>query len=305
MATIVCHHHHQGLQSCLESQTVEPRALRLTLFSSRPHSSPPPIELASKSFSVHSSPEPGGWSSLQALFDGPRLSKEIGVNESTYVHPLFNPSLSALSDKSLELCTENLGSETGSDDFLDDDNDVFSLSSSSNPPTSRQHKSRRVPGGKKAIGGDFPPPLTTISGAESVRLVSYRENGRLVITAEKAPYNNTIFRAERSNGRLRLSILKDPILSIDYEEETSAGKENDNINNEKEEEFEDDSNTNTIAEEEEEEEVMGTTKFERRESRDGGGGGGCGGRCKGGEHEEQRMVKLNGYIHSFVLDLPV
>ncbi|KAL4285132.1 hypothetical protein GQ457_16G028730 [Hibiscus cannabinus] len=299
MATIVCHHH-QGLQSCLESQTVEPRALRLTLFSSRPHSSPPPIESASKSFSVHSSPEPGGWSSLQSLFDNSRLSKEIGVNESTYVHPLFNRSLSALSDKSLELCTENLGSETGSDDFLDDDHDIFSLSTSSNPPTSRQHISRRVPGGKKAIGGDFPPPLTTISGAESVRLVPYRENGRLVITAEKAPYNNTIFRAERSNGRLRLSILKDPISSIDYEEETTE-KENDNINNEEkeeEEEFEDYNNTNIIAED-----VMGTRKSERRESRGGGGGGG--GRCKGGEHEEQMMVKLSGYIHNFVLDLPV
>ncbi|KAK8511059.1 hypothetical protein V6N13_013470 [Hibiscus sabdariffa] len=302
MATIVCHHH-QGLQLCLESQTVEPRALRLTLFSSRPHSSPPPIESASKSFSVHSSPEPGGWSSLQSLFDGPRFrSKEIGVNESTYVHPLFNRSLSALSDRSLELCTENLGSETGSDDFLDDDDDIFSLSTSSNPPTSRQHISRRVLGGKKALGGDFPPPLTTISGAESVRLVPYRENGRLVITAEKAPYNNTIFRAERSNGRLRLSILKDPISSIDYEEETATENENDNINNEEKEELEDDSNTNTIAEEEEEEEVMGTTKSERRESRGGGGGGG---RCKGGEHEEQMMVKLSGYIHNFVLDLPV
>ncbi|XP_039067658.1 protein FANTASTIC FOUR 3-like [Hibiscus syriacus] len=193
MATIVCHHH-QSLPSCLESLMVEPTALRLTLSSSRPHS-------------VNLNPEPGGWSVLQAMFDGPRLS--IEGNGHTYVHPLVERSLSALSDKSLELCTENLGSETGSDDVLDDGDDIFSLSPSLNPPTWKQHKSRRVSGGKKAIGVDFPPPLTTISGAESIRVRPYRENGRLVIKAEKAPYNNRIFRAERSNGRLRLCIMKD------------------------------------------------------------------------------------------------
>ncbi|GMI71926.1 hypothetical protein HRI_000861900 [Hibiscus trionum] len=280
MATIV--YHHQGLQSCLELQSVEPRTLRLTLSSSRPHSAPPPHELVTESSPHHSNPEPGGWTLLQALFDGPRLS-----NETTYVLPLFKPSFSALSDKSLELCTENLGSETGSDDFLNDDDDIFSLSSSSNPqsrdpPTWKQHKSLRVSDGKKAIGGDFPPPLTTISGTESVRLLPYRENGRLVITAEKGLYNNSIFQTERSNGRLRLCILKE--------------EDEENGNNE-EEAFEDDSST--IAEEEE----MGTTKLEMRGSRGGGG------RCKGGEHEEQRMVKsggfLSGYIHSFVLGLPV
>ncbi|KAE8728130.1 Phosphatase 2C 70 [Hibiscus syriacus] len=286
MATIVCHHHHQGLQSCLESPMIEQRVLRLTLSSSRPHS-------------VNSNPEPGGWSLLQAMFDGPRLS--IEGNGNTYVHPLVKRSLSALSDKNLELCTENLGSETGSDDVLNDD--IFSLLPSSNTPTGKQHKSRRVSGGKKAIGVDFPPPLTTISGAESLRVRPYREKGRLVITAEKAPYNSTIFRAERSNGRLRLCILKD------YEEETAADEENDNNDNidnkdGEEEEFENDSNTAIVEKEEEE---MGRAKFERRESRGGGCGGGA--RCEGGGHEEQKMVKLGGflggYIHSFVLDLPV
>ncbi|KAE8698296.1 hypothetical protein F3Y22_tig00110600pilonHSYRG00138 [Hibiscus syriacus] len=277
MATIVCHHH-RGLQSCLESLIAEPRALRLTLSSSRSHS-------------VNSNPEPGGLSVLQAMFDGPRLPTE--GNGNTYVHPLVKRSLSALSDKSLELCTENLGSETGSDDVLDDDDDIFSLSPSSNTRTWKQHISRRVSGGKKAFGVDFPPPLTTISGAESLRVRPYRENGRLVITAEKAPYNSTIFRAERSNGRLRLCVMKD------YEEETAAEEENDNIDNGNDEEDELENDSNAIVEEEE----MGRTKLERRERRSGGVGGGAG--CKGGGHEEQKMAKLGGYSHNFVLDLPV
>ncbi|GMI96008.1 hypothetical protein HRI_003270100 [Hibiscus trionum] len=279
MATIVCHQH-RGLQSCLESHTVEPVALRLTLSSSRPYFSPSSLELASKSVSVNSSPELGGWSLLQTLFDGPRLSKEIEGNENTYTH--------SLSDKSLELCTENLGSETGSDDVLEDENDIFSLSSSRNRQsenlqTWKQHESRQVLGGKKAIGGDFPPPLTTINGSESIRVRSHRENGRLVIKAEKSPYNNSIFRAERSNGRLRLCILK---------EETTTDKENDNNNNHNEdgeEKIENDSNPIAEKEELENGKEMETTKLERREGRDGRGGGGGGGRCKGGEHEEQMI----------------
>ncbi|KAE8670312.1 hypothetical protein F3Y22_tig00112159pilonHSYRG00239 [Hibiscus syriacus] len=296
MATIVCHHHHQGRQSCLESHIIEPRALRLTLFSSRPHSSPSSLELASKSFSVHSSPEPGGWSLLQALFDGPRPSKDIEGNENAYVRPL-----SAWSDKRLELCTENLGSETGSDDVLEEDDRVFSSSSSSNRPsgnrsTRKQDESRRVLGGKKAIGGDFPPPLTTITGSESIRVRPLRENGRLVIKAVKAPYNNSIFRAERSDGRLRLSIFKDSTSSIDYKEETTD-KENENDNNKDGEEGYENDRTAIVEEHEEE---TGTTKFKRREVRGGGGG-----RCKGGVHEEQRVVKLGGYADSFDLDLPL
>ncbi|KAK8709584.1 hypothetical protein V6N13_060599 [Hibiscus sabdariffa] len=294
MATIVCHHHHRDLQSCLESHTVEPRALRLTLSSSRPHFSPPSLELTSKSVSVNSSPEPGGWSVLQALFDGPRLSKEIEGNGNTYALPLAKRSLSAMSDKSLELCTENLGSETGSDDVIEDDNDVFSLSSSTNRQsknraTWKQLELRHVLGGKKATGGDFPPPLTTISGSESIRVRPHRENGRLVIKAEKAPCNNSIFRAERSNGRLRLCILKDSTPSIDYKEESTTDKENDINNNhnedeEEEEEFENDGNTIAEKDELDKEE----TKFERREGRDGRGGGG--GRCRGGEQREEQRI---------------
>lgn len=295
MATIVCH---QGLQSCLESQLVEPRALRLTLSSARPR------ELISKSCSVN--PEPGGgWSSLQALFHSPQSSKGVQGNENTYVHPLVKRSLSSLSEKSLELCTENLGSETGSDDVLEDD--VFALSSHSsqggNPPTGKSGQS--LGGTKKAIAGNFPPPLTTISGSESLHVRSHRENGRLVIKAVKAPSNNPIFHAERSNGRLRLHLLKYSTSSIDYEEEETADVENDNttINNENDDKEDYENDDNYIAEEEEpeKEEDGETTTFQR--SWEGKGRY----YCKERENEKQRILKMGGYnnIHTFILDLPV
>ncbi|XP_039050619.1 protein FANTASTIC FOUR 3-like [Hibiscus syriacus] len=293
MATIVCHHHHhRGLQSCLESHTVEPRALRLMLSPSIPHFSPSSLELVGKSFSINPSPEPGGWNLLQALFDGPRPSKEIEGNENTYVRPS--------SDKNLELCTENLGSETGSDDVLGDDDDIFSSSSSSRL-TRKQHESRRALGCKKVIGGDFPPPLMTISGSESIRVCPHRENGRLVMKAEKAPSYNSIFRAERSNGRLRLSIFKDSTSSIDYKEETTTGNENDNkdnnTNNNEEEEFENDRNAIADEDEFENKEEPGTTKIERREGRGGGNG------AEGGAKEVNMKNKgwLNWVATSIVL----
>ncbi|OMP09077.1 hypothetical protein COLO4_05832 [Corchorus olitorius] len=279
MATIVCR---QGLQSCLESQLVEPRALRLKLSSARPHFSQP-LELAIKSCffdsnikeveekccheevskkpdSLHdkhtfSSPDMGGWSFLQLLANGSQSSKEVVEKESTYVHPLVKRSLSTLSEKSLELCTENLGNETGSD-ILEDS--IFALSSSDseggNSPTRKQRKSRQLLGAKKA---NFPPPLTTISGSESLRVRPHREDGRLVIRAVKAPSVNTLFHAERSNGRLRLCLLKDSTPSFDREEETADKESEVSSEGNKEEEFENDSNSCETEEEQEDDEGEG------------------------------------------------
>ncbi|XWS54015.1 hypothetical protein CRYUN_Cryun10bG0051700 [Craigia yunnanensis] len=278
MATMVCL---QGLQSCLESQLVEPRAIRLTLSSARSRFCQP-LELAIKScyfdsntkeideeccyeevskktdflHGKHTSsyPDLGGWSFLQALSNGPQPSKEIVEQENTHVHPLVKRSLSTLSDKSLELCTENLGNETGSD-ILEDN--IFSLSSSDsesgNSPTRKQHKSRQLLGTKKAISRNFPPPLTTISGSESLQVRPHREDGRLVIKAVKAPSTNSLFQAERSNGRLRLCLLKDSTQRFDYEEET-ADKESEGSSEDNKEESENDGNDE--AEEE---------KYERQE----------------------------------------
>ncbi|XP_022762028.1 protein FANTASTIC FOUR 3 [Durio zibethinus] len=319
MATIVCR---QGPQSCLESQLVEPRALRLTLSSARPHFCQPfelaikscffdsntkeieekccYEEISNKTVSLHdkhtsSDPDMGGWSFLQLLSNGPQSSKEMVEKENTYVHPLVKRSWSTLSEKSLELCTENLGNETGSD-ILEDS--IFKLSASDceggNSPTRKQHKLRQLLGAKKAISLNFPPPLTTISGSECLQVRPHREDGRLVIKAVKAPSTRTLFQAERSNGRLRLCLLKYSTPSFDYEEETADEESEGNNEDNKEEEFENDSNYE--AEEEEQgaylEEgidgkraddigaAMGMKRFQRPGR----------GRCKEGENENKGLL---------------
>ncbi|KAK3189995.1 hypothetical protein Dsin_029556 [Dipteronia sinensis] len=237
MATIVCQ---SGLQSCLESQIAEPRTLRLILSSPRvpPHLSEP-LELTFKSCFLDSNTKPtleeikcrsdhhqekpqdsGSWSFLETITNGCQLeSNKSDKDQNTYVHPLSKRSLSALSDKSLELCTENLGSETGTDIIEDS---IFSMSDSSssssssdsesgNFQTREQRKSRQLLKTKKASNNcrNFPPPLTTIRGLESLQVRTHREDGRLIIKAIKTPSTPSLFIAERSHGRLRLSFFKD------------------------------------------------------------------------------------------------
>ncbi|XP_031276632.1 protein FANTASTIC FOUR 3-like [Pistacia vera] len=224
MATIVC----QGLQSCLESPVLEPRTLRLRLCSPKPHLSQL-HELTFKScfidsntkqleekyhsqengHTISSTADSGCWSSIQTISNGSQLgsSKE----NTTYVHPQVKRSMSALSEKSLKLCTESLGSETGTEIIEDN---IFSLSSSSsssgenypNSSTREQQEPLQLSVAKKASSRSFPPPLTTISGLESLQVRPHREDGRLIIKATKAPPTRSLFQAERSHGRLRLSL---------------------------------------------------------------------------------------------------
>ncbi|KAF5452479.1 hypothetical protein F2P56_027474 [Juglans regia] len=246
MATIVC----QGLQSCLDStHTVEPKKVWLKLSSPTPHFSQP-LELALRSclsdsktkevgqkcrieevcnkpcnsLNSHSSSNPdlGGWSFLQAISTGPEGPKEtMDQKEKVYVHPLVKRSSSMLSEKSLLLCTENLGNETGTD--INEGN-LFSLPSSdskrSNFPTREQKKSRQ-------LTQNFPPPLTTMSGSESLRVRTHREDGRLIIEAVKAPTTQSYLQAERSHGRLVLRFVKTCTTpSIESEEADDQNDEN-------------------------------------------------------------------------------
>ncbi|KAJ9154348.1 hypothetical protein P3X46_027694 [Hevea brasiliensis] len=238
MSTIVC----QGLQSCLESQLVESRTLRLRLSSPKPHFSQS-LGLALKPFSLDSNtkelgdrlhdedkhissipnPDMGGWSFLQALSNASQCSKESMEKENTYVHPLIKRYPPTLSEKSLELCTENLGSESGTDSF---EKSIFSLSSfeseAGNSPTKEQQKPRQLLGARKANSRSFPPPLTTMSGSESLRVRPHREDGRLIIKAVRAPSTHAYFQAERSHGRLRLCFVKDSASNFDSIEAASA-----------------------------------------------------------------------------------
>ncbi|CAI9105795.1 OLC1v1004808C1 [Oldenlandia corymbosa var. corymbosa] len=155
-----------------------------------------------------------------------------------YIPPLMRRSTSGLSEKSLEICTESLGSETGSDGF------------SSYPPSEvgdvedekehqeqiHHHQQQQFPAdwyddlqvakysysnSKKVASGprSFPPPLPSLardSGA-SVHMQSHRQNGRLVLEAVSVPSQN-YFQAHREHGRLRLSFVDDPPTSEDDDE---------------------------------------------------------------------------------------
>ncbi|KAG6582283.1 Protein FANTASTIC FOUR 4, partial [Cucurbita argyrosperma subsp. sororia] len=109
--------------------------------------------------------------------NGPKKSDSRGEEKSAvaikdldpdYVHPLVKRSRSTLSEKSLALCTENLGNETGAD-FVEDA--IFSDLKVERSPTRKRVKSNDNQGNKKL----FPPPLTTIAGVDSIRVRSYRE----------------------------------------------------------------------------------------------------------------------------------
>ncbi|KAE9463888.1 hypothetical protein C3L33_04100, partial [Rhododendron williamsianum] len=82
------------------------------------------------------------------------------------------------------MCTESLGSETGSD--ISESSDEFPPFS---PKIESSHsvgklKSRDREFARKLIPDrSFPPPLTTISGSDSVQMRSHREGGRLVVKA--------------------------------------------------------------------------------------------------------------------------
>ncbi|CAL0316313.1 unnamed protein product [Lupinus luteus] len=245
MAAIVCH----GLQSHLESQIVESRTLRLRLPSSKPFPthSQQPFDLAFKpclrdsniKTSNHdenknnhnkketqtplssNSNNKSCWSFLEAL-------SNVSTNEISpqYVHPQHNRSSLILSPRSLELCTENLGSESGSDIVENEiDMDInmnmnMNMHSLSDMGTREQRQPSKVLAAKKGKTMNFPPPLTTITGSESLRVMPHREDGRLVIEVTKAPpMFVSSFRAERSHGRLRLHLLNNHIPCSDPEDE--------------------------------------------------------------------------------------
>ncbi|KAI5315978.1 hypothetical protein L3X38_045154 [Prunus dulcis] len=184
-----------------------------------------------------------GLSFLQSLGNPKnQTTKTETETEKVYVHPLVKRSALMLSPKSLEMCTESLGSETGSenggDDFslfsqIDADISFLSLESSGkiNPtctPTitsesskiSSDNNVRASPKTlKRSVATSFPPPLTSISGSNGVQVRPHREGGRLVLKAVTVSSPPTAyFQAERGDGRLRLLLLKDPSPNCDIEE---------------------------------------------------------------------------------------
>ncbi|XP_061992019.1 protein FANTASTIC FOUR 3 [Rosa rugosa] len=327
MATIVC----QGLQSCLqEPQLVEPRTLRLKLSSSIPHHlfSATPLELGFKSFLSSESnhikelsheekchydkpatknSDLGGWSFLQSISNNSSQQQ----NPPTPVYNKRSSSVTRLNEKSLELCTENLGNETGTI-FIE--NSIFESNDKSLVKRDQQKQSKSLGSKKSANVHNFPPPLTTISGLESLQVRPHREDGRLILKAVKAPLTHNCFQAERSNGRLRLCFSKDFFApNFDSESQTAANQEDIEANSG--EDNENEGYENDRDDEQEEQEVGDIDKvvlgeqegrvclveeLEENSLKVGGEEGmdkfGRPSRCKeGGEHEKKGLLNFEPF----------
>ncbi|XP_077247335.1 protein FANTASTIC FOUR 3-like [Tasmannia lanceolata] len=246
MSSTVC----QGLQSCLESRLVEQRALVLKLVPPRPQifkepKTPTPrdeekcnqndkqndsgasrhitkingqdrqnLDRASplKQFASKED-QVSTWNSIQSL------GTNLEPKQSLYTPSLSNRSSLTLNNKSLELCTENLGCETGTDITQ---SSPFSSSSSCSSLSSSSYscgealvggtrgerrvrkKEHQIPMYKRDNNKSFPPPLTSLAGQDCIHVRSHRENGRLVLRTITLPSSQTCFKAERSEGRLTL-----------------------------------------------------------------------------------------------------
>lgn len=191
-----------------------------------------------------------------------------------YVHPLVKRSASTLSDKSLEICTESLGSETGSDGFSSyppsEVEDAEEVKVEENLPerakqTLDHEKEYGLPpvkyshhlSSKNATQPrTFPPPLPSLSREHgtSLSIRSSRVNGRLVLEAVSVSSQKN-FQAQRHRGRLILTFVsptstlpqevddvetverekKPPAMELDEESDVSSEKREDEENGNEEE----------------------------------------------------------------------
>ncbi|KAI4304503.1 hypothetical protein MLD38_040000 [Melastoma candidum] len=159
----------------------------------------------------------------------PRLVQDYGgiaclvmcQDAGAYAHPLVRRSGLVLSEKSLDVCTESLGSETGSDDFLGEEDEAEKSRMCQVVITDKcsgggELKSRKGNG----IGPcSFPPPLKSMSGSSMLRMQSCHCDGRLVLQVVDTSSCHDSFLVERGGGRLRLSIYREQDKSEDDGEE--------------------------------------------------------------------------------------
>ncbi|KAA0057308.1 protein FANTASTIC FOUR 2-like [Cucumis melo var. makuwa] len=195
MISSVC----QGLQSHVESHV-----LSLQLFPQEP-SYPTTNRVSQRKYEkeVEANSKNGEnierWRFLQPLSNGHQEEDKMYITHS----------FTKLSKKSLEMCTESLGSESGSN-MGENDISLLTLISDEDfranvRPNSTSSSHRKVI--RKYT--TYPPPLTSISGSTSVRVESYRKDGRLVLRAMVCSTSPTgYFQAERSHGRLKLQLVK-------------------------------------------------------------------------------------------------
>lgn len=175
--------------------------------------------------------EPGQsdvWSSI--LSEKKKTESSKDTVPPPYVHPLMKRA-SSLSEKSLEICTESLGSETGCDGFSshassetgdaeieihDETNLVVNVTETKVEEITEteivveQESSIIVPNHIIELPrGSFPPPIRSLSSqsGSSLHMKTRRDNGRLVLEAVSMPSHNN-FSAKRQDGRLLLTFAE-------------------------------------------------------------------------------------------------
>ncbi|XP_027910909.1 protein FAF-like, chloroplastic [Vigna unguiculata] len=174
------------------------------------------------------------WSSIISLKGKEEISKSLPA--SLYVHPLVKRSKSCLSEKSLQICTESLGSETGSDGLLSssysstetgDAEEEEKVAEPTHQEEEEMNNYASVVATKKVSSPTraFPPPLPSLSHQQagpSLHMRSRRDNGRLVLEAVSVPSHNN-FSIQRQGGRLLLSFSNHQ----EEDEEEEEEEEND------------------------------------------------------------------------------
>ncbi|KAM3314371.1 hypothetical protein ACQJBY_033292 [Aegilops geniculata] len=142
--------------------------------------------------------------------------------QAPYVPAPVRRSSSLLTQKSLEICTESLGSETGSDGFSDATDRSCPGSDDDGEGGANGVAARAMP--PRA----FPPPLPSLARRTvgSLQMRQHRRDGRLVVEAVPV-LSNTLFRAQRRGGRLLLSFADTAAPAEDEDEGKNHAQEAD------------------------------------------------------------------------------
>uniref|UniRef100_A0A1J3FXP7 Protein FAF-like, chloroplastic n=1 Tax=Noccaea caerulescens TaxID=107243 RepID=A0A1J3FXP7_NOCCA len=182
--------------------------------------------------------EPGQsdvWGSI--LSDKKKTESSNDTVPPPYVHPLMKRA-SSLSEKSLEICTESLGSETGCEGFSSyassetGDAEIEKEISTQEEmslvlivtETKKEEETEVVAEAEveqesitvpvhttcnELPRGSFPPPIRSLSSqsGSSLHMKTRRDNGRLVLEAVSMPSHNN-FSAKRQDGRLLLTFAE-------------------------------------------------------------------------------------------------
>ncbi|KAF8064709.1 hypothetical protein N665_1172s0006 [Sinapis alba] len=204
----------------------------------------------------------GGWNFLQSLCEtkGIVLNREEETKKTDYV---FEKKLS-VAKLSLEMCTESLGTENGSE--TGDEISLLALEATNvrmipfnTKPREETYSTVRE--------NSFPPPLNSVKGFNGSRTVkTYTEDGRLVVQAIRVFSPPRCFVSERCEGRLRLCLLDDSLLNHINEDD---GFEENESELEVRRVYEDEENRQDEDAEEEEEEEGLVGKNEKFEDENG------------------------------------